>query len=105
MCSDFADTGRPNVPIRKLSPSRSIKTEVHAPGCSHYILRIEAYGLMKSHSDFYFMRTGVRLLCSYKETKAALLPECRNCVLNFYAFLMNTSRRSRPLSISVSEVA
>ena len=69
------------------------------------ILRIEAYGLMKSHSDFYFMRAGVRLLCSYKDTKAALLPECRNSVLNFYAFLMNTSRRSRPLSISVSEVA
>ena len=26
------NTGRPKVPIRKLSPSRSIKTEVHAPG-------------------------------------------------------------------------
>ena len=47
------------------------------------ILRIEACGLMKSHSDFYFMRAGVRLLCSYKDTKAALLPECRNSVLNF----------------------
>gem|GEM_PF-6198071 len=38
---------------------------------------------MKSHSDFYFMRAGVRLLCSYKETKAALLSECRNSILNF----------------------
>ncbi len=26
------NTGRPKVPMRKLSPSRSIKTEVHAPG-------------------------------------------------------------------------
>ena len=32
MCFDFAKHGRPKVPIRKLSPSGSIKTEVHAPG-------------------------------------------------------------------------
>ena len=70
--------------MRKLSPSRSIETEVHAPRLlSLNILRIEAYGLMKSHSDFYFMRAGVRLLCSYKDTKAALLPQCRNSILNF----------------------
>ena len=32
LCFDFAKHGRPKVPIRKLSPSQSIKTEVHAPG-------------------------------------------------------------------------
>nr|WP_302657459.1 hypothetical protein [uncultured Agathobaculum sp.] len=32
LCSDFAEHGRPKVPMRKLSPSQSIKTEVHAPG-------------------------------------------------------------------------
>ena len=31
MCFDFAKHGRPKVPVRKLSPSKSIKTEVHAP--------------------------------------------------------------------------
>jgi len=32
MCSDFAEHGRPKVPMRKLSPSQCKKTEVHAPG-------------------------------------------------------------------------
>ena len=32
LCFDFAKHGRPKVPMRKLSPSGSIKTEVHAPG-------------------------------------------------------------------------
>ena len=32
LCFDFAKHGRPKVPMRKLSPSQSIKTEVHAPG-------------------------------------------------------------------------
>ena len=32
LCFDFAKHGRPKVPMRKLSPSESMKTEVHAPG-------------------------------------------------------------------------
>ena len=32
LCFDFAKHGRPKVPVRKLSPSESMKTEVHAPG-------------------------------------------------------------------------
>ena len=32
VCSGFAEHGRPKVPMRKLSPSQGIKTEVHAPG-------------------------------------------------------------------------
>ena len=32
LCFDYAKHGRPKVPIRKLSPSESMKTEVHAPG-------------------------------------------------------------------------
>ena len=32
LCFDFAKHGRPKVPIRKLFPFQSIKTEVHAPG-------------------------------------------------------------------------
>ncbi len=32
LCSDYAEHGRPKVPIQKLSPSESMKTEVHAPG-------------------------------------------------------------------------
>ncbi|WP_418984521.1 hypothetical protein, partial [Agathobaculum sp.] len=32
LCFDFAKHGRPKVPMRKLSPSQGIKTEVHAPG-------------------------------------------------------------------------
>ena len=30
-CSALAEHGRPKVPVRKLSPSRSIKSQVHAP--------------------------------------------------------------------------
>ncbi|WP_418984837.1 hypothetical protein, partial [Agathobaculum sp.] len=32
MCFVSAKHGRPKIPIRKFSPSQSIKTEVHAPG-------------------------------------------------------------------------
>ena len=32
LCFDFAKHGRSKVPMRKLSPSQSIQTEVHAPG-------------------------------------------------------------------------
>ena len=32
LCSACAEHGRPKVPMRKLSPSQSMKTEVHAPG-------------------------------------------------------------------------
>ena len=32
LCFDFAKHGRPKVPMRKLSPTQSIQTEVHAPG-------------------------------------------------------------------------
>ena len=32
LCFDFAKYGRPKVPMRKLSPSQGIQTEVHAPG-------------------------------------------------------------------------
>ena len=32
LCFDFAKHGRPKVPMRKLSPSISIKTVIHAPG-------------------------------------------------------------------------
>jgi len=32
LCFDFAKHGRPKVPMRKLSPSESMKTEVHALG-------------------------------------------------------------------------
>ena len=32
LCFDFAKHGRPKVPMRKLSPSESIKTEVDALG-------------------------------------------------------------------------
>ena len=38
-----------------------MKTEVHAPGCSHEMfLRIEAYGLMNLLRKFYFMRAFAR---------------------------------------------
>ena len=32
LCFGFAKHRRPKVPMQKLSPSQSIKTEVHAPG-------------------------------------------------------------------------
>ena len=32
LCFDFAKHGRSKVPMRKLSPSQGIQTEVHAPG-------------------------------------------------------------------------
>ena len=32
LCFDFAKHGRPKVPMRKLSPSQSMKTEAHVPG-------------------------------------------------------------------------
>ena len=40
MCFDFAKHGRPKVPVRKLSPSKSIKTEVHAPGFYEFASQI-----------------------------------------------------------------
>ena len=33
LCFDFAKHGRPKVPMRKLSPSRSIKTVIHKVNC------------------------------------------------------------------------
>ena len=50
------NTSRPKVPIRKLSPSRSIKTEVHAPGFYEiapqflFYARCRAYVLIFSNS-------------------------------------------------------
>ncbi len=74
MCSDFAEH----------ESSESIKTEVHSPGCSgRNISRIEAYGLMKSLAISISCALPRGCCCSYKETKAALLPECRISVLNF----------------------
>ena len=40
LCFDFAKHGRPKVPMRKLSPSQSQKTEVHAPGFLEFALQI-----------------------------------------------------------------
>ena len=47
--------------MRKLSPSKSKKTEAHVLGflLSLNILRIEAYGL-RLHSKRYFMRANAR---------------------------------------------
>ena len=39
MCFDFAKHGRPKVPMRKLSPSQSIKTVIHAPGFYDFALQ------------------------------------------------------------------
>ena len=39
LCFDFAKHGRPKVPIRKLSPSGSIKTEAHVPGFYDFALQ------------------------------------------------------------------
>ena len=33
LCFDFAKHGRPKVPMRKLSPSESIKTVIHKVNC------------------------------------------------------------------------
>ena len=35
LCFDFAKHGRPKVPMRKLSPSESMKTGTHAPVFMH----------------------------------------------------------------------
>ena len=60
-CSALAEHGRPKVPVRKLYPSRGIKTEAHVLGCSPLIfLRIEAYGLMRLHGKHCFMRAAAR---------------------------------------------
>ena len=53
MCFDFAKHGRPKVPIRKLSPSGSIKTEVHAPGFYEFASKfylIRARSARKRHA-------------------------------------------------------
>ena len=39
LCFDFAKHGRPKVPMRKLSPSQSIKTVIHAPGFYDFALQ------------------------------------------------------------------
>ena len=39
LCSACAEHGRPKVPMRKLSPSQSMKTEVHAPGFHAFALQ------------------------------------------------------------------
>ena len=39
LCFDFAKHGRPKVPMRKLSPSISIKTVIHAPGFYDFALQ------------------------------------------------------------------
>ena len=39
LCFDFAKHGRPKVPMRKLSPSESIKTVIHAPGFYDFALQ------------------------------------------------------------------
>ena len=39
LCFDFAKHGRPKVPMRKLSPSGSIKTVIHAPGFYDFALQ------------------------------------------------------------------
>ena len=84
MCSDFAEhESSESINAETFSLQKYQNRGARPRLLSLNILRIEAYGLMKSHSDFYFMRAGVRLLCSYKDTKAALLPECRNSILNF----------------------
>ena len=54
MCFDFANHRRPKVPIRKLSPSGSIKTEVHAPGFYEFASKfylIRAQSARKRHAD------------------------------------------------------
>ena len=54
MCFDFAKHGRPKVPIRKLSPSGSIKTEVHAPGFYEFASKFyykRARSARKRHAD------------------------------------------------------
>ena len=54
MCFDFAKHRRPKVPIRKLSPSGSIKTEVHAPGFYEFASKfylIRAQSARKRHAD------------------------------------------------------
>ena len=79
MCSDFAEhESSESINAETFSLQKYQNRGARPRLLSLNILRIEAYGLMKSHSDFYFMRAGVRLLCSYKDTKAALRPECRN---------------------------
>ena len=54
MCFDFAKHRRPKVPIRKLSPSGSIKTEVHAPGFYEFASKfylIRARSARERHAD------------------------------------------------------
>ena len=48
LCFDFAKHERPKVPMRKLSPSESMKTEVHAPGFYEFAAQILFYACCRT---------------------------------------------------------
>ena len=57
LCFDFAKHGRPKVPMRKLSPSKSVKSQIHAPAFYEFAQQILFYARCRAiELNFNFFR-------------------------------------------------